>query len=257
MEKVKPKSEKFQLPFASMASSYVEGPLNLLRISLDQMIRVKVRRRKGETSWCTGTLMGYDRHFNILLARGEESYVVKEDLLISARRKALKDKIMLFLQDFATGTLAVNQPIDQMAEMLMVRFGSDHHALWRHLHGEYGVTNRVRQLESNRDVELLLFKWRGNELELIRRLEAKAASQPAPSTVTIAEWVRMASEKYPGSFFYFNNRTKESHWEPPAGVTFRKIKAAVTRKRPFEHLIVRGDTIMLVSSKAKRSHPES
>ena len=236
----KPRAEG---PFESIAAGFAEGPMSVLKESLNRVVRVKVRRRAGVTSWCTGRLLGFDRHFNLLLMNVTERYSVKEEIWVSARPKTQKDKLVQFLQVFDASS---DEDYEQKVERLIVEFGSNESGMWKHLQEKHGIRARVEALEKVRNVDALLKRWSGHERQLLMHLEARARGDQKPSPAKSALWVRLPSEKYPGHFFYTNNHSGESVWEAPAGVSFRSVLAFVPRVKPFPQMIVRGDAVLLV-----------
>jgi hypothetical protein len=115
-----------------------------------------------------------------------------------------------------------------------------------------GITRRVQSLlKPEQKVQGVLRRWRGNERELLQRLEAKAAGAPAPQPSQVAEWVQLPSETYPGHYFYRNTRTGGTTWEAPEGVSFCRVVEKAFVRKPFKQLVIRGDCITLVSKRQR------
>jgi small nuclear ribonucleoprotein (snRNP)-like protein len=242
----KPKPQvRYQAPFAAIASSFSEGPLALLKNSLNKEIRVSVRRRGGVNSWCSGRLLAFDRHLNIILVNANERYSVKEEHFVSKRRKQLNERLIAFLEAFDKGGNA-----KQKSEEYLTRFGSDEDALWSHLHESYGVIAKVEDLEK-RDVRSLVLRRAGHEVELINQLQARAHGLPMPTPLQSAEWVRLPSQQYEGNYYFRNNLTGESVWESPEGVSFRRVYVSAHREKAFKQLMIRGDSVSVISVKSQ------
>lgn len=247
----KVKTVNFKLPFEAIAASFQEGPMSVLRLSLNKNVAVKVRRSKDSFAWCYGKLVAFDRHMNMLLSNGEEQRYIPQLAIVSARRKHLKDKLEYFFMNFGTQQMKGLSPREE-AEMTLVQFGTNEIDMWRHLHDTYGLTQRVQAILANteKDPARILLKWAGNEHELLARLEAKSQNRPPPRPSQIAEWVKLPSEKYPGYWFYTNTRTGETRWEAPEGVVFRQVVERVLERKPFQNLIIRGDVVAVFSRKS-------
>lgn len=191
-----------------------------------------------------GKLLGFDRHMNIFLSQVYVERKIKEVVMVSKREKLLKLKVGKFLGDF-------DKNRSTSVEAIFIRYPTPDQetALWKHLYLTFKVLDRVAGLmKHEQGVFEMLQRHAGYELELIRRLEAKALKKPIPGPKETAEWVRLPSAKHPGVFFYRNNVTQAKVWEAPVGVEFRQVVVEGVRLEAYDQIVLRGDVVIAVSN---------
>jgi small nuclear ribonucleoprotein (snRNP)-like protein len=231
------------------------GPFDLLRTSLGKRVKVLINRDRHEFGSCIGILSGFDRHWNLILDDGVETYSTYEFITVSKRSHDLRTNVARFYKDFNINPTWVGGDVDSIIQQY-----SSTSELWKMLHNKtpnlrqviFDLLYQRNQATTWNDVDSLLARRAGHERVLILQLRAGNENNNNTSSLTpvsTAEWVKLPSEKHPGHFFYLNNETNTSVWEPPAGVEFRQIRSRnkIERKRPFRKMLVRGAIVMTIT----------
>mmetsp|Transcript_18265 Transcript_18265/g.33782 ORF Transcript_18265/g.33782 Transcript_18265/m.33782 type:complete len:358 (+) Transcript_18265:82-1155(+) len=257
----------FVNPIDAIMNRFQEGPLSLLYHCAKNKARVKVtlRRIDGIRGTLTGILRSFDKHWNMILIDAEEEYKVYEYIKVSADgfKSTTELKLKKFFQVYCPEKA-------ENAGVIAQKYHGRDAQLWEFLHKRYGLLERVEEelvrgighREHNEVTEKatkMLLAYAGREPVLMRKLGianesesvAKFGNQASnlgdAETVVYAEWVRKESIQYPGKFFFFNAKTKESRWTPPRGVIWKELRYLVTKKRFLMQTLVRGDNVIMVA----------
>ena len=235
----------FNNPLNEIASSFVSGPLSMLRRCMNQPVTVTVRRAQGQRATMQGILGGFDRHFNVLLLRAAEAYTAVEYVLVSERERNPLELLRRFLEKHP------EQSQGRTPEEILASFASEME-MWEALYRESGVLQQVARMIKDQDLTRaasVLKRRAGYHWELIMQLEAKMSGRHPPQADETADFVCLSSDKYPGRNFFYNNRTRVGQWEAPPNVQFRRVKVLKQRQRDVGTVLLRGDVVATVAAR--------